>query len=130
MRDSEDLEQRAPEQLDPFLVADKLSEGNRILRVCALDLGARFLGDLIGQKPSTVQNQLVGTDPDKRPSFDLGIALALSHGKFKRAYCALLCPPPTLEPEQGIAEIEKDVLPTLGEHDAKKLRGILRRVKR
>lgn len=121
---------KQPEQLDPFLVADKLSEGNRILRVAALDLGARYLADLIRQKPSTVQNQLVGTDPDKRPSFDLSIALACTHMGFRDALCLLLCPPPALEPEDGIEEIEREVLPSLGAHDAKKLRAILKRVKK
>lgn len=130
MRDCEDLEQTAPEQIDLLLLADTLQEGNRLLRRCASDFGARFLADKIGQKASTVHNQLDGSDADKRPSFDLALALAMTHGKFRRALCRLLCPPPTLEPEDGITEIERDVLPDLGSADAKKLRGILRRVKR
>lgn len=130
MRDFEDLEQTAPEQIDPFLLDDKIQEANRLLRACASDLGARFLADKIGQKASTVTNQLSGTDPDKRASFDLAVALAVTHSKFRRALCALLCAPPSLEPADALTEIEREVLPELGAHGAKKLRGILSRTRR
>jgi hypothetical protein len=129
--DLADLEQlRQPEQPDASLVKDRMQEATRLLRRCAQDLGDRYLADLIDQAPSTVHNQLDGGDPNKRASFDLAIALACSHDPFRRALVQLLSPPPTLEPEEGIAEIERDVLPTLGEHDARKLRGILGRVKK
>jgi hypothetical protein len=127
----DDLEQtHQPEQLDLLLVKDTLQAADRLLKRCASDLGDRYLADLIDRTPSTVHNQLDGSDPNKTPSFALAIATAMTHQPFRRALCKLLCPPPTLEPVDGIAEIERDVLPDLGAADSKKLRAILRRVKR
>lgn len=107
---------------------DLLQEATKLLRAHALDIGTRYLGDLVGQKASTVQNQLAGTD-DRRPSFDLAIATAWVRPEFKRELIALLEPEPDLEPIAAIHEIEK-LVPHLGEHDAKQLGAILARVRK
>jgi hypothetical protein len=74
-----------------------------------------------------VQNQLTGED-DKRPSFDLGIAVALCHRGFRKRLIELLEPPPTLEPVAALREIDK-LVHRLGEHDSKALRSVLARVR-
>jgi hypothetical protein len=118
-----------PEQIDWCRIQDVLQEANRLLRTRALDLGARFLADKIGQKASTVQNQLTGDD-ERRPSFDLALAVALCHRGFRKRLIQLLEPAPDLEPLAAIHEIETTLVPRLGEHDAKALRSILVRVRK
>lgn len=118
-----------PEQLDWCRFLDLLQEANRAIREGGLDLGARFLADKIGQKASTVQNQLVNAD-DKRPSFDLALAVIFHNPRARARVVELLCPPPVLSAEQGVAQIERDLLPGLGQHDAKLLRLILGRIRR
>lgn len=131
MPDFDDLQQpHQPEQLDMLKVKDSIQSAEHLVRRCAPDLGDRFLADLIDRKPSTVHNQLDGSDPQKSISLALAIALAESHTPFRNALCRLLCPPPALKPEEALDEIERDVLPEVGATAAKKLRAILARTRR
>lgn len=130
MTEDELSQPHQPEQLDAFKVKDTIQTAERLVRRCAPDLGDRFLADLIERRPSTVHNQLDGSDPNKPISLALAVALSESHLPFQKALCKLLCPPPSLTPDEALDEIERELLTEVGATAAKKLRGILNRTRR